>query len=127
MPLPRLERVKSRHRQLAGLLDQMVAYIRKQTTDGEPFVIPKLAAAALQINAGEAYVLLKMLAVGGLLQQQYNVYCGPQGMLLGSVDSADDLDTIPFCDFCDTQHEPHELSLEIAFRPIVHETTGVAA
>jgi hypothetical protein len=37
------------------------------------------------------------------------------------------LDTIPFCDFCDTQHEPHELSLEIAFRPIVHETTGVAA
>lgn len=124
MPLRKLERVKASHRQLTGLLDQMIGYVRKQTSDGELFVIPKLAAAALQINAGEAYVLLKMLAAGGILQQQYNVYCGPQGMLLGSVDSVDDLDTIPYCDFCDTHHEAHELSLEIAFRPTPH---GVAA
>jgi hypothetical protein len=127
MPLRRLERVKSKYSQLAGLLDQMVAYIRKQTADGEPFVIPKLAAATLQINAGEAYVLLKMLAGEGLLKQQYNVYCGPQGMLLGSVDSADDLDTIPYCDFCDMQHESYELTLEIAFRPTAHKRAGVAA
>ena len=127
MPLHKFGRDKAKHRQLVDLLDQMVSYVRAQTNGGEQFVIPKLAAAALQIGVGEAYVLLKMLTDQGVLQQQYNVYCGPQGMLLASVDSPEDLEAIPYCDFCDAQHESHELSLEIAFRPIGRELTGVAA
>ena len=127
MPSPRFERVKAKHRSLADLLDRMMGYVHKQLRDGETFVIPKLAAAMLNLSEGEAYVLLKMLADGGVLHQQYNVYCRPQGMLLGSADSADQLDKIPYCDFCDAQHEPHELSLEIAFRPTTQERTYLAA
>jgi hypothetical protein len=128
MPFPKLELVKSQHRELAPLLDKMAEYVRRQTASGESFVVPKLAAAVLGINEGEAYVLLKLLAEGGLLKQQYNVYCRPQGMLLQSVDSKEELDNIQYCDFCDKQHEPSELTLEIAFRPNAGlEDTGLAA
>ena len=127
MPSSRFERVKAKHRSLAHLLEQMMGYVHKQVHDGATFVIPKLAAAMLNLSEGEAYVLLKILADEGVLHQQYNVYCGSQGMLIGSADSADQLDEIPYCDFCDTQHEPYQLSLKIAFRPTAQEGTHLAA
>jgi hypothetical protein len=39
-------------------------------------------------------------------------------MLLTTVDSEAGLDNIPHCPFDDKDHEPHELNLEIAFRPV---------
>jgi hypothetical protein len=60
---------------------------------------------------------LKMMTDGGLLQQQYNVYCRDKDIYIESVDTLDGLDKIGYCDDCDTQHEPHEFKVEIAFRP----------
>jgi len=120
MPSPKLERVKARNRALSDLLDRTASYVRRQISSGEKFVIPKLAAAMLNINEGEAFVLLKILAEGGILQQVYNVYCRPTGIYLTTVDSLhqlDDLEKIPYCNDCDTQHEPQDLTVEIAFRP----------
>ena len=120
MPSPKLERVKARNRALSDLLDRVAAYVRRQISSGEEFVIPKLAAAALNINEGEAFVLLKILAEGGILRQVYNVYCRPKGLYLTTVQSLDQLDKvekIPYCNDCDCQHEPCDLTVEIAFRP----------
>ena len=117
MRLPKSEHDRAENRSLSDLLGRMAEYVRHQTAEGEVFVIPKLAAAALRLNEGEAFVLLKMMADAGQLKQQYNVYCGPQGIYLQSVDTLDELDKIDHCDFCDKQHEPHEYSVEIAFRP----------
>lgn len=122
MPSPKLERVKARHREVADLLDRLAEYIARQTSSGEEFIVPKLAAAALQINEGEAFVLLKMMADEHLLKQVYNIYCKEQGTYITSVDTLNELDHVPYCDDCDAQHEPHELTVEIAFRP---ETSSV--
>jgi len=117
MPSPKFERVKAKYGGLSDLLDRMTAYVRHQVRSGQEFIIPKLAAAALKINEGEAFVLLKLMVVGGVLNQQYNIYCRKNDVLLESVDSLDDLDNIKYCDFCDAQHKSDELYLEIAFRP----------
>ena len=120
MSLRKLERVKAQNRALSDLLDRTAEYVRRQISSGEQFVIPKLAAAALSINEGEAFVLLKILADGDLLQRVYNVYCRRTGIYLTTVESLDQLDNIekiPYCDDCDKQHEPQELTVEIAFRP----------
>lgn len=117
MPFPKLERVKAKHREASELLERMAAYIRHQVESGQEFVTPKLAAAAIGVNKGEAFVLLKMLEEAGLLRQQFNVYCRNQGILLKSVDTLDDLDKIQRCDFCDKQHHSNEFEVEIAFRP----------
>ena len=120
MPSEKLERVKDRNRALSDLLDRMAVYVRQQISSGERFVIPKLAAAPLNINEGEAFVLLKILAEAGILQQVYNVYCRPKDLYLTTVESPDQLDDIekiPYCDDCDCQHDPQELTVEIAFRP----------
>jgi hypothetical protein len=95
----------------------MAEYIKRQLASRQEFIIPKLAAAALGIKEGEAFVLLKMMADGGLLQQQYNVYCRDKDLYMTSVDTLDALDKIGDCDDCDTRHEAHELVSEIAFRP----------
>jgi len=116
MPFPKLERVKARHREAAGLLDSMANYVCRQMAAHEEFVIPKLAAADLGLSEGEAFVLLKMMADEDVVKQQFNVYCRTHGILLQSVDKLDGLDDIKWCDFCDRQHGPNELFVEIAFR-----------
>jgi len=78
------------------------AYIRAQLSAGQPSIIPKLAAAALGLTEGEAFVLLELLAQGDVLQRVYNVYCRDFGTLLDTVDTPDSLDKISHCDDHDT-------------------------
>ncbi len=78
----KFEHVKRSHPRLSSLLDALIGYIRGQLGRGEPFIIPKLAAAALGLKDGEAFVLLELLAEANLLQRVYNVYCRQNGMLL---------------------------------------------
>lgn len=112
----KLERIKQRYPQLALLLDRLIAYIRAQSAGGQEYIVPKLAAAALQVSDGEAFVLLQVLADAGLLRRVYNVYCRKENALLATVDSLDALDELPpHCDFCDVDHDPSDLKVEVAF------------
>jgi hypothetical protein len=117
MSSPKFERVKRSNPRIAELLDLLGAYIQNQIRSGQTFVVPKLAAAALGLNDGEAFVLLEILAAGGLLQRIYNLYCRKSGILLATVDDPKQLDEIPHCDFCDEDHHLPELKVEVAFAP----------
>jgi hypothetical protein len=77
------------------LLEGLITYIRAQSADGQEYIVPKLAAAALKFSDGEAFVLLQVLADGGLLRRVYNVYCRKENALLATVDSLDALDELP--------------------------------
>lgn len=114
----RLERVKAEHPEIAALFDKLNSYINDQMSNGEEFIVPKLAGAALHLTDGEAYVLLRMMADAGIVRQVYNVYCREQGIYITTIESMAALEDVPYCDDCDTQHDPHELTVEIAFRPI---------
>lgn len=105
----RLELVKRQHPALAPVFDELMGYISHQVEDGQTFILPKLAAAALGMNDGEAYVLLELLANEGVLKRAFNVYCKQTDVLLATVDNVDKLDDVPYCDFCDSQHQPAEL------------------
>lgn len=111
----KFEDVKQRHPALAALLERLGEYIRKQIESGQNYIIPKLAAAALQLNDGEAFVLLDILAQAGVLRRVYNVYCRRENALLATVDSLDALDDVGQCDFCNCDHEPSDLKVEVAF------------
>jgi hypothetical protein len=112
----KLERIKQKYPQLAPLLDRLITYIRAQSADGQEYIVPKLAAAALKFSDGEAFVLLQVLADGGLLRRVYNVYCRKENALLATVDSLDALDELPpHCDFCDVDHDSLDLKVEVAF------------
>jgi hypothetical protein len=113
----KFERVKQKNPRLSELLDQLGAYIRAQLSAGQPSIIPKLAAAALGLTEGEAFVLLELLAQGDVLQRVYNVYCRDFGTLLDTVDTPDSLDKISHCDDHDTDHDVSDLRVEIAYRP----------
>jgi len=119
--------VKSSNPRLAGFLDRLVGYIRAQIQAGQPYIIPKLAAAALHLKEAEAVVLLEVLAKGDVLQRIYNVYCRNQGTLLATVDEIDTLDEIPRCDDCDQDHDSEDLQVQIAYRPKNGDLLGVAA
>lgn len=118
MSSPKLELVKRQHPALAPIIDQLESYISDQVGGGQTFILPKLAAAALKVNDGEAYVLLELFANAGILKRAFNVYCRQTEVLLATVDSADKLDDVPYCNFCDRQHQANELRLEIAFQPV---------
>jgi len=113
----KFERVKQLRPNLAPLLERLRDYIRTQTQSGQEYVVPKLAAAALKVTDGEAFVLLDILAQGGVLRRVYNVYCRKNNALLETVDNLKALDEIAHCDFCDADHEPDDLNVEIAFMP----------
>lgn len=115
MSSPKLERVKHDNPGLSDLLDRLMAYINRQKQNGQTFFLPKLAAASLGLNDGEAYVLLEVLANAGVLQRAFNVYCKTSGELLATVRNENELGNIPHCDECDIDHGPGELKLEIAF------------
>jgi hypothetical protein len=115
MSSTKLESIKQRHPGLSGLLDRLSDYIRAQTASGQEYIVPKLAAAALQLNDGEAFVLLEILAEGGLLRRVFNVYCRKNNALLATADSLDALDEVAHCDFCDVDHDPSDLKVEVAF------------
>jgi hypothetical protein len=117
MSSPKLERVKREHPSLAPLLDRLAGYIRTHLENGQSHVIPKLAAAALNLNDGEAFVLLELLAEVGVLRRVYNVYCRRENALVATVDSLEELDEIPHCDFCDIDHDSSDLKVEVAFAP----------
>lgn len=112
---PKLELAKRDNPGLADLLDQLVSYIDIQFEKGQDFFLPKLAAAALSLNDGEAYVLLEVLVKAGVLQRTFNVYCRSSGGLLTTVHSEDELKEVPHCDECDCDHELQDLRLEVAF------------
>jgi hypothetical protein len=113
----KLERIKQRYPQLAPLLDRLIGYVRAQSADAQEYIVPKLAAADLHLSDGEAFVLLQVLADGGLFRRVYNVYCRKENALLATVQSLDALDELsPHCDFCDVDHDPLDLKVEIAFR-----------
>lgn len=116
MSSPKFDRVKQLHPDLAELLDRLGRYIRVQASDGQQYIVPKLAAAALRLKDGEAFILLEMLAESGLLRRIFNVYCRKNNALLVTVDSLDALDEIARCDFCNCDHDPSELKVEVAFR-----------
>jgi hypothetical protein len=63
---PKFEHVKQRYPGLSPLLDRVGQYIQSHVRDGQEYVIPKLAAAALHLNDGEAFVLLDLLAAGSI-------------------------------------------------------------
>jgi hypothetical protein len=115
MSSPKLERIKQRHPGLSTLLDRLSDYILVQTRSGQEYIVPKLAAAALHLNDGEAFVLLEVLAEGGVLRRVYNVYCRKNNALLDTVDTLDALDGVAHCDFCDVDHDPSDLKVEVAF------------
>jgi len=116
MSSPKFDRVKQLHPDLAELLDRLGRYIRVQASDGQQYIVPKLAAAALRLKDGEAFILLEMLAESGLLRRIFNVYCRKNNALLATVDSLDALDEIAHCDFCNCDHDSSELKVEVAFR-----------
>ena len=120
MSSPKFELAKRENPGLAELLDRLMSYIESQTEGKQEFILPKLAAATLGINDGEAYVLLDILAKNGVLQRAFNVYCKQTGMLLATVHSEDELSGIPHCDYCDCDHAHQELKLELAFE-LTHE------
>lgn len=117
MSSPKFERVKRSNPRIAELLDKLGTYIQNQIQSGQTFVVPKLAAAALCLNDGEAFVLLEILAAGGLLRRIYNLYCRESGILLATADDPKQLDDIPHCDYCDDDHQISDLKVEIAFAP----------
>lgn len=123
----KLERVKQRHPGLAPLLDRLAAYVTTQIQGGRTYIIPKLAAAALGINDGEAFVLLEMLSEAGVLRRVYNVYCRRENTLLATVDSVDALDNVGHCDFCNCEHDTSDLKVEIAFAPAHSDSRDLAA
>lgn len=127
MWFPRFELAKEQYPALAGQLDRLKGYLTRQSERGESFFLPKLAAAAMGLNDGEAYVLLEILARTGTLQRSFNVYCTPNGVLLATVHREDELKDIPHCDECDLDHEADELRLEIAFEPAFGEQSRKAA
>lgn len=127
MWFPKFELAKEQHPALASELDRLKGYLTRQSERGELFFLPKLAAAALGLNDGEAYVLLEILARTGTLQRAFNVYCKPNEVLLATVHSEDELKDIPHCDECDLDHETGELRLEIAFEPVFGEHSRRAA
>jgi hypothetical protein len=92
-----------------------MTYIDRQRQNGQSFFLPKLAAADLGLNDGEAYVLLELLARAGVLQRAFNIYCKTSGELLATVSSEKELKEVPHCDECDIDHELGELRLELAF------------
>lgn len=116
MSSPKFERAKQNNPGLAGFLDRLLAYLKVQIRAGQTVFIPKLAAAYLHLNDGEAFVLLEILARAGLLERIYNVYCRRNSLLLATVRNADALDEVPHCDECDAEHDVSELRVEIAFR-----------
>src|ERR1035437_7682505 len=115
MSSPKFETVKRNNPRIAALLDRLGGYIRDQVRSGRGYIVPKLAGAALGLNDGEAFVLLEILAAGGLLQRVYNLYCGKIGALLATVEDPKQLDEIPHCDYCDEDHDLSGLKVEIAF------------
>jgi len=117
MSSPKFERVKQLHPGLSALLERLVDYIRAQIASGQKYIVPKLAGAALNLNDGETFVLLDLLAQGGVLRRVYNVYCRRNNALLETVDNLEALDEVAHCDYCDTDHDPADLKVEIAFRP----------
>jgi hypothetical protein len=127
MSSPKFERVKRAHPDLAPLLDRLARYVSDQTQDGQEYIVPKLAAAALQLNDGEAFVLLEILAEGGVLRRVYNVYCQKQRVLLETVDSLEALDDVSHCDFCGADHDPSDLKVEIAFAAAKNDAKDLAA
>jgi hypothetical protein len=116
MSSPKFERVKKGNPGLADFLDRLLAYLRAQVRAGRTVFIPKLAAAYLHLNDGEAFVLLDILAQAGLLERIYNVYCRRNQLLLATVANAGALDDVPHCDECDADHDISELRVEVAFR-----------
>lgn len=127
MSSPKFERVKKRNPELAELLERLGVYIRAQIRNGQTFIIPKLAAAALHLTDGEAFVLLEVLTKGDVLRRVFNVYCRNEHILLATVDSIEALDQIPHCDFCDADHDVSNLRVEIAFGLVSGELMDVAA
>jgi hypothetical protein len=117
---PKLELVKRKNPKLADLLDRLMSYIDIQIKNGQSFFLPKLAAAALGLNDGEAYVLLGTLAKAGVLRQVFNVYCKPGGELLATARSEEELKNVSYCDQCDRDHPPEDLRLEVAFEKEDH-------
>ncbi len=115
MSYPKLERAKQKYPRLSDLLDKLMAYIEAQRRNGQTFFLPKLAAAYLRLNDGEAYVLLEVLVSAGILKRAFNVYCRESGELLATVESEADLKHIPHCNECDLDHAPSDLRLELAF------------
>lgn len=127
MSSPKFEDVKQRNPGLSVLLARMAEYIRAQTSAGQKFIIPKLAAAVLRLNDGEAFVLLQMLAEAGLLSCVYNVYCRKTDVLIATVTSIPALDEIHHCDECDAGHNPSEFRVQVAFTVEGDELLKVAA
>jgi len=127
MSSPKFERVKQRNPRLADFLERLVGYINAQIRNGQTYIIPKLAAAALRLTDAETVVLLEILAKGDILQRVYNVYCRESNMLLATVDSIDALDEIPHCDDCDRDHAPQDLKVQIAYKPKNGNALGAVA
>lgn len=124
---PKFEHIKQQNPGLSALLDSLGQYIQSQIRDGQKYVIPKLAAAALHLNDGEAFVLLDLLAKAGLLRRIYNVYCRKESALLETVDNLEALDELSYCDFCGVDHDPSDLKVEIAFAPASSDLKDLAA
>lgn len=127
MSSPKFEGVKQQNPALAALFDRLATYICKQSDNGQPYVIPKLAAAALKLSDSDAYVLLEALAKGGVLRHVYNVYCRRENALVATVHSLKELDELPLCDFCNTEHDPSDLKVELAFEPESDDLKDAAA
>jgi hypothetical protein len=127
MSSPKFERVKQLHPGLSALLERLWDYIRSQHAIGQKYVVPKLAAAALNLNDGEAFVLLDILAQAGLLRRVYNVYCRKENALLVTVNSLEALDEVAHCDFCNCDHDPSDWKVEIAFIPANGDMRDLAA
>jgi hypothetical protein len=103
MSSPSFEHVRRNNPGLSDLLDLLMGYINRQKENGQLFFLPKLAAASIGRNDGEAYVLLELLANAGVLQRAFNVYCKTNGELIRTVNTESELRSLAICYYANRQ------------------------
>lgn len=127
----RLEHAKRKNPELADLLELMGAYVLRQDALGEPYIIPRLAGAALDLTDGESFVLLEALASAGAIERAFNVYCKVTNRYLTTARTIEELDgpnfLDRFCDECGREHGTRDLRVELAFTVIKSRTLVEAA
>jgi len=129
MQYPELERIKSKHPQLASIIDKLVGYIEREAAEGHDRITPPLAAGYLKLSEAETLGLLSLLEDARIVRPIYEIVCRNTNAVLATAkDRRGIREILPIhCNLCDDEHDAEDVRIELVFKLLPQAATTNAA
>lgn len=123
----KLENFSKKHPEISPLIQLLAEYIEFQSNRGVREIIPRVAAAKMNITEADTLGLLTLFEDASVIKHRYDLVCLRNSTVIESFGSLDEIPDQIECRYCDCEHDGESVRVELVFEILRTRSADAAA